>query len=544
LPGAQWNLPNGRRPSAVRRIWLLMRLALSLGFSSLGFSLVFCALAFGQTAPFGSWKTLPFGQPTITSDQGIGITGPATPASGLFFTAAPDPAQRYRLVVKGALLRGAATLRLRLDDAAPVYLKAPNGEGQFSIGLAHKIEVLIYSDAAFAYHVGALDLQPCPTCKSKQEILADAGAVAGDWAVDTFQQPDVSRSADGLHIAASNPPAGLFFRKTLDASKIYRVTMTGARTAGAATLRVTTGGKPPAYSPAPDGSTSKVINAADSVELLIYGDAPFSYTLKALSIEECPRCPTDGQLKQIIRAKLPGIDEQAKTDTLHAAGRLLQWTASVVEVGGEIDAFRETAQQLPAMTAAQIYSDVWLADAGGAACSGFAVFFEKVLALFNIPAFTINIGYDGTSLTHVTTIIPHDGKFYVFDPTFGGAYLNEAGDYVDLPAVVAGLPAKFKAGPISRTMLFPLKRAEAAKTMFAEFGFHPRCESNSSYMKCDDVPYSASVLKYEWSNDLQRERIPNNADLILALLRHKIQSVSAIGNTREQFLSAMAAALR
>lgn len=195
------------------------------------------------------------------------------------------------------------------------------------------------------------------------------------------------------------------------------------------------------------------------------------------------------------------------------------------------------------MSAAQIYQDIWLSDAGGSSCSGFAVFLQKVLTLFDIPAFTVDVGYAGTPLTHVTTLVPYLGKFYLFDPTLGGVYVDRSGQYVDFPSVVAGAKSSFQASPISRTMFIPLNRIAGAKQMFERLHLDPQCSRESSYMKCERVPYSAAILRDEWANDLKKQGIPQDADLIVALLKHKIQSIGATGPVRKQFLAAMAKSL-
>jgi hypothetical protein len=38
--------------------------------------------------------------------------------------------------------------------------------------------------------------------------------------------------------------------------------------------------------------------------------------------------------------------------------------------------------------------------------------------LFGIDAFTINYGIPGTYVTHVTVVVPVDGRFYLLDPSF------------------------------------------------------------------------------------------------------------------------------
>jgi hypothetical protein len=514
------------------RFRVRMRLIIALAFSVL--------LAGGACA--GQWTTSDYGQPVVRGDgASVDIVGPSSAASGVYFTQSEETGGKYRLVVEGKLVRGAVTLRVQVDDDAPLYLVAPNGKAEYPLGPAHKVQALIYSDSAFEYRVVSIALVACPTCRSKSDVLAAAARIGNGWTIDTYNQPTVENADGTLSISAANPPAGLVFRKALNANMIYRVRVKGSQLKGRTTLRITIGKQQPSYGAAPDGDFSRIVSGASAIELLLYGDAAFTYGLQEITIEECPNCFTDEKLKNIIRGALPGIDEQARSDVLEAASRLLGWVAPILDVGDRIDVFADLSRKLPIMSASEIYSDIWQPDAGGASCSGFAVFFQKVLALFDIPAFTIDVGYEGTPLTHVTTIVPFERKFYVFDPTFGGVYVDSNG-YVDLVSVIAGAGAKFRAAPISRTIMFPNDEVKPYRLMFHKLRMHPTCEREDTYTKCTSVPYSAAMVRFHWARDLKRRRIPQDADLIVALLKHKIQSVSAPDHLRERFLAAVASA--
>lgn len=498
-----------------------------------------------RSGQFGPWQTIDYGSPQVNAEtDGVDISGPATPASGLYFIRSADRAKTYRLLFKGTVESGSATLRLKIDDAQPAYFKAPQGETEYVIGHARRIEVLIYGDAAFSYRLQSLSLVPCPTCKITAETLSQAGQAVPGWSVDVYHQPDVERTDETLLIEANTPPAGLFLRRQLDRAKTYRLTVAGDLERGAATLRIVRGENEPEYWPLPGGESSQIVSSVDAIELLIYGDVPFSYKLRKIDIEECEKCLTDGKLKEIIRAAVPGIDQDIRSDPLHGVNRLLEWTSSVVEVGGDIEVYGAVSRALPLMTAAQIYDEIWLKDAGGSKCGGFAVFFQKVLALFDIPAFTIDTG-DVGAFTHVTTVVPFKGKFYVFDPTFGGVYVNGS-EYVDFESVVAGRPATFQERTMPRIAMYPTGKIAAARRVFAYLGVQPECDIKATYMKCSSVPYSVNYVRFEWSDSLRKQDISPESDLIVALVKHKILSVSATAGdkAREQFLAAMARAVQ
>ncbi len=53
---------------------------------------------------------------------------------------------------------------MRLGDAAPEWMAAPDGRVERTISGAAKIEIIIYQDAAFAYRLDSLTLAPCADC--------------------------------------------------------------------------------------------------------------------------------------------------------------------------------------------------------------------------------------------------------------------------------------------------------------------------------------------------------------------------------------------
>jgi hypothetical protein len=511
-----------------------------------GFAVWFYIAAINSASAAVGWVTSNYGQPTVSAHKATTeIMGSSASPSGVFFSPVDMPAGKYNLKIDGETLRGSATLRVQIDGGSPQYYPMPNGKGEYTVGSARKIEVLIYSDSAFKYSVKSMALVPCPRCMSKDEVRALVAPVVPGWTVESYNQPYVAAEGKSkVSLKVESPPAGLFMRTALDATKVYRIGVSGARIGGEMTLRITNGNQKPAYMRAPQGTAYLVVDHAKSTELLLYGDATATYDLQRLTVEECPKCLTDEGLKDIIRAALPGIDQQAKQEVLTASSRLMRWAASVVDVGGSIDEFKNLSDALPSMSAAQIYSDIWQSDAGGASCGGFAVFLQKVLALFNIESLTMDVGYEGTPLTHVTTIVPFKGKFYVFDPTFGGTYAN-ANRYVDFPSVVAGERAELTAAPISRTMFFGKSSMASVREFFNDLHIHLKCQTIQTYAKCIEVPYSTVIMRAEfmragWKKYLEKEGIPLNTDLIVALTRHKVQSVSAAGEMREKFLSEIA----
>lgn len=298
------------------------------------------------------------------------------------------------------------------------------------------------------------------------------------------------------------------------------------------------------YGIAPDGKLGLVISGTTDVEILIYSNSPFSYRTK-LAISECPSCMTDAQLRDVVRREIPGIEDRLKSELLPAIDELLHWASSVVDAGGDIPEFANLVQATSLMPASQLYSELWLQDEGGAKCGAFSVFFQKLLALFDVPAFTVDMGQTG-AFTHVTALVPiaSDGKtkFYLFDPTFDGTYRSRRdGAYVDLESVLNGsVAAVFAARPIPRTVMYPNEEDKAFKALDET----ANCDVSADelYKRCKDVRYDINFVLADWSETLRQLSIPPDADLILALLHKQVLFVSdTAGNgPRQEFLAMIA----
>lgn len=375
------------------------------------------------------------------------------------------------------------------------------------------------------------------------------------WTVSKLGSPAIQRQDDGsTEIVGSAGISGVYFRRTdLRQDKVYRLVISGTPHSGRTVLGIKRDDGPFAYATAPDGTLDLFVFETTSIKVLVHGELPFSYRTK-LAISECPDCMTDARLRDIVRAAIPGIDAKLKSDPLPAIDQLLHWASSVVDLGGDIPEFTNLKQAFSLMSASQLYSEVWLPDAGGASCAGFAVFFQKLLAVFGAPAFTIDIGYAGTFLAHVTTVVPIKSasktRFYLFDPTFGGTYrARQNGAYADVELVLDGsVPAVFTARTIPRTVMHAANVAERAREVFAQLGVSPECDtpSGGAYTRCKEIPYDFRYVLIGWSEALIERSIPLDADLILTFMRKQVFSVSdtAGAGPRQEFLAMIARTTR
>ncbi|MBI5321038.1 hypothetical protein [Bradyrhizobium sp.] len=487
------------------------------------------------------WKVAKYGSPTVTAiEKGLTIAGNGTPSGVYFRRSDLDKQKSYELELSGKLISGGATVRLQRDDAPFEYIAAPDGTTPIMISGIERLEVLIYSDSAFTYRTGELALRKCEQCLDGQLKLPG-------WNTARYGEPVASIAHDKIKISGTGRPAGLYFRRDdLDKGRTYRLRISGLRRSGSPMLRLQRRDGSLEYLSAPRGDLELYISDTTRLELLIYGETRFSYQA-GLRFRECADCLTDEGLRDIIRAAIPGLNETLKVDRLAAAHKLVIWTARTVDLGESVPKFPNVVNAFPYLSASQLYDAVWKPDAGGALCGGFAIFFQKVLNLFGIDAFTIDIGFPGTFLTHVTTVLPvttgSGTSFYIFDPTFGGTYATRDGRYVDLGSMLSqAADVHFVAEPVMRTAIIKGKSPAIARKSYRKLGLAPKCRRSKDlrgYLVCDDLAYDRRFVLKAWSPLLRRHRISPKTDLILALLRHKVISSTVPADLKTAFAATL-----
>ena len=232
-----------------------------------------------------------------------------------------------------------------------------------------------------------------------------------------WQSPNISDKSGVTEIRIESAPAGLFLREKLDPKKRYKLRVKG--TGEPITMRLQIDDKAYAYIAAPLGVTDRTIAGASRLELLFYSDKPASYRLESAEIEECSECRTAEDLRKRIINEVP---EVTTTTGLERAILLMEWASNVAD-------YTPNPTLIPAdfesWSVEKMVYDFFDLDRGGISCGGYSVFLWRVLQMFGINAFTVNYGIPGSSVTHVTVIVPHNGKFYMLDPSFDVTFMRE-----------------------------------------------------------------------------------------------------------------------
>ena len=269
--------------------------------------------------------------------------------------------------------------------------------------------------------------------RPKAVVLADF------WSVAPYSEGKISGAT--LPMEISGQRGGVSLTTTKANTGMSKLSIQGLVESGAPTLRLRYGEEAPLYSPLLN-SQQLWINPYSSFEVMLYADTPFKYRLEGISLERCAECLTPEAYKELIMSQVPGLRAALDTgEKLEAARLIMQWAAQVSDLAYPFDP-ASPAARIGAMSAMQIYQDIWEKDAGGGSCGAFAVFLARTLHEFGYTAFTVDTGFDASlNLTHVTTIValPYGKKwkYYVFDPTYAGTFVDKNGDFMDIESLLA-----------------------------------------------------------------------------------------------------------
>lgn len=106
---------------------------------------------------------------SVTVAEGLVVRSDG--ASGGVLLNFPGPRwKRSLLRLEGNALKGKATLRVRNGTSEPTYSPAPSGTSSLIVEGGNSLEVLLYADEAFVYHLKSASLLPCPSCPVEQDL--------------------------------------------------------------------------------------------------------------------------------------------------------------------------------------------------------------------------------------------------------------------------------------------------------------------------------------------------------------------------------------
>lgn len=376
-----------------------------------------------------------YNMPNVSvSGSRLRVSGDGTAPAGLFLrykVKAGERGRHFKIQVSGKSLTGRTTLRFRVDEGTPQWMRAPEGSHQYELVAQRTIEILFYADKAFSYQLDGLSVQRCDSCAIGEGSF-DSEKFFGKSADSEkrkkiqfarYKKPSIDFLKKGVRVSGDgNAPAGIYFRYTASKpDQRYTVKVKGQPLSGTTTLRLRIDGESPRWHRAPDGEKIFTLAADREIELLFYADQAFAYRIDDIEIDVCPNCFTDPDLKLQILRESKGLNALLGRDVLKVARQLLKWSANKIDVTWDKRFAFETEPLLKNQTVAEMFT-MFDRNQAAALCGESSVFLEKVLETFGIDAITVNYGRQECCLTHVTVLLAtkegNRRRYFVFDPYY------------------------------------------------------------------------------------------------------------------------------
>jgi hypothetical protein len=364
-------------------------------------------------------------------------------------------------------------------------------------------------------------------------------SVVGNGVHPTFEKyhrPNVDPDPSGVVIGGSGDQAeGIYFRFQLDPSMRYRLTMTGRTLTGTTTLRTRHDDADALYHPPMEGTDSLAFTGTTEYEVLLYFGPPSIYLLESISVALCTDCRVDSDLRELISESLPGLEEQVGDRTLQGARRILDWVANAGDYALSASIHERANPRVARANAAGIYYEIFLPDAGGVYCGGYSIFLNKVFRLFGYDSFTINYGDLNDALTHVTVVVPvrqqttesespSSWRFYFFDPTFNGTYVDpNSGDQLSVRRMLE-LIANDAADGI-RLEELPVDRREFLAVPDEETRCPVIIERTDKLLICEYPRFGIDQYLADWEERLVRNGYSTGVGGLFELMLTRVFSV-------------------
>ena len=189
--------------------------------------------------------------------------------------------------------------------------------------------------------------------------------------------------------------------------------------------------------------------------------------------------------------------------------------------------------KITGLTPSQIYFQYYEPNAGGGFCGASAAFLARTLRSQGFDAFTLDFGLREDDLTHVTTIVALEGRFYLVDATFGAYFAKPGTDIpVDVLSVLDGAPYELRRFDMaSRDFIF-VKQDKKMMSRLRETGVVKDCKpaDGGATYACKRPGFGLEAYLTSFDVQLRRNNFESNADTLIAMLR---RGVLGIGDTQD-----------
>ena len=157
----------------------------------------------------------------------------------------------------------------------------------------------------------------------------------------------------------------------------------------------------------------------DDAEVVIFDRAAAKFEIRNLKLIPCTeedwRCKSRADFDSMLPLKTDTRDFDYAVD-------LLFWATTNSDYALSLQIEKDFL--IEGLEAWEIYYKYYRPNVASGYCGGTSEFFAKLLREQGFDAFTWNFGNLSDDLTHVTTVLHFDGRFYLLDATFGAYFVE------------------------------------------------------------------------------------------------------------------------
>lgn len=467
----------------------------------------------------------PFGEAALTIDKNI-IEADSPTGSEAGFSLRPAKGVRKPVIVEFSY-DDPTPLNLRLTNEDGYDYQSASGESRFLLGPDAASEALFYGAGPLDFTIEIASISACnednQVCLQNGDVQSTFGSadLKNRVLIDKYssaQIENVGQRTATIIRGADSGEYGVTFTLAPGQGNKNFVLEFAVDQPEQVQLSVKRGGQLRYHS-----ATRGWARLNADTEALLFTGATGAFRIEDVKLVDCEtgdwRCKTI----EDFEALLPG--DPADTG-LGKAIELTEWVTKNADfaLSGSV----ANDMQLTGLTPSQIYYRYYEPSVGGGFCGATAAFLARTLRSQGFQAFTFDFGVKDDNLTHVTTIVSHDGFYYLMDATFGGYFVRPGSNQpLDLFSILDGAPYAFRTLDMGRRDFIVDKsdKDRLARMKYASVLENCRSSPGQDVIVCERPGFGLDAYLESFGNELRDNGLEGGPETLLELMRRGVFNI-------------------